>query len=73
MKDDILYSKREMDIMLGEIKDQLNRIEAQVMRTNGSVASLKMWRAYTTGAVAVLTTLVLPMAAYIAEQTFQLR
>lgn len=54
------YSNRELDRMFKDITDMLDRIEKQTTQTNGSVANLKLWRAYTTGAVAVLTTLLLP-------------
>lgn len=40
------------------VREQLNRIEEQVKRTNGRVSSLELWRAYLTGAVAVLVFLV---------------
>lgn len=37
------------------IREQLNRIESQVTRTNGRVQALEMWRSFTKGALAVLT------------------
>lgn len=37
----------------------LGRIEEQTKRTNGSVASLKLWRAYTTGALAIVSLLMI--------------
>jgi len=40
------------------VREQLNRIEHQVMKTNGRVRSLEIWKAFTNGAIAVLTLLV---------------
>lgn len=40
--------------MFSEIRETLTRIETQTTKTNGSVANLKMWRAYIVGAVAVI-------------------
>lgn len=40
------------------VREQLNRIEDQVRKTNGRVSNLELWRAYLTGAVAVLIFLV---------------
>jgi hypothetical protein len=48
------YSNRELDEKFGDIKESLNRIEAQTTKTNGSVANLKLWRAYLTGAVTII-------------------
>lgn len=35
------YSKREVDMIWGEIKEALTRIEAQTIRTNGRVTRLE--------------------------------
>jgi len=40
--------------------DHINMMKRQDI-TNGNVSSLKIWRAYMTGAIAVLMTLVLPI------------
>lgn len=59
MSEDISpYSNRELDEKFYDIKDSLNRIEEQTKKTNGSVASLKIWRAYLTGGMAVIIFLV---------------
>jgi hypothetical protein len=59
------YSKREIDILFGEIKDQLNRIESQTIRTNGSVRDLKQWRAYLTGGFAIFSVIIIPALGYL--------
>lgn len=65
------YSNREIDMKFeaiqqhmkdshASINEKLDAILTQTTRTNGRVSSLEKWRSYITGAVAVLTVLVLP-------------
>ena len=49
------------------IRAQLNRIETQVLKTNGRVTSLELWKAYLTGAVAVLVFIVGGFGIWIVE------
>lgn len=65
------YSNRELDEKFQDIKASLDRIEEQTKKTNGSVASLKLWRAYVTGAVAVLIIIVLPVLGYLSIITVE--
>lgn len=73
---DIPYSNRELDekfknldVLIREKHDdtmiKMGEIIVQTSKTNGSVANLKLWRAYTAGAVAVimflLTAVILPL------------
>lgn len=58
---DIPYSNRELDEKFIDIKEQLNRIEAQTTATNGKVRNLQMWRAYTLGFCAAVSLLLLPV------------
>lgn len=62
------YSKRELDEKFTDIKDSLDRIEAQTIRTNGSVAkafqeinSLKNYRWFLMGMGAVIVVLLIPV------------
>lgn len=72
------YSNRELDakfdnlsVLVKEKHDDLmvkiGEIIVQTKKTNGSVASLKIWRAYMTGAIAVIlflvTAIAIPLAA----------
>lgn len=38
------YSNREIEAMFHEIKDTLKRIEEQVIKTNGRVSLLELWK-----------------------------
>ena len=62
------YKKRELDEKFGDIKDSLNRIEAQTIKTNGSVAksfeeinNLKNWRWFLAGIGSIITVLLIPI------------
>ena len=67
------YSNREIKEFFNEIKKDLNDIKTQTTKTNGRVSSLEQWKAYTTGAVAVLTLVVLPVLGYLALQVISIR
>lgn len=63
---------QRMDVFESNTSTGLMRIEEQTKKTNGSVASLKLWRAYMTGALAVIGALlfsvILPLvSAYISR------
>lgn len=45
----------EVETTFRALRTQLDRIEAQVMKTNGRVQGLELWRAFMTGGLAVLT------------------
>lgn len=62
------YSPEVLDVMFKDIKEQLDRIEVQTTKTNGNVSSLKVWRGYITGAIAVIVVVFLPILFYLAEQ-----
>ena len=68
------YSKREIDEKMVDIKDQLNRIEEQTKKTNGSVArafqeisALKVWRGYIAGIGSVVVALLIPILIALIE------
>jgi len=52
------FTNREIEYMFKEIKDILERVETQVVKTNGRVTALEMWKegvmAKFTGVVATL-------------------
>lgn len=49
------YSKREMDIIYGEIRETLERIEKQVIKTNGRVNFLERFMWTSIGVVSLLS------------------
>lgn len=65
------YSNRELDRMFEEITQTLERIENQTTKTNGQVASLKMWRAYMTGALAIVSFFVAMVAIPVLSALLQ--
>lgn len=58
------YSKRELDEKFDGVHVQLDRIETQTTKTNGSVANLKSWRDMTVGALAILTLMIVPILGW---------
>ena len=66
------YSNREIDNMHKEIMDKLKIIDTKVTIANGRLKSLELWRAYLTGAIAVLTLIVVPVAIALVNRLFGL-
>lgn len=62
---DAPYSNREIQEFFKDIKESLERIETQTSKTNGRVSKLENWRAYLTGSIVVLSTVVLPIAGWV--------
>lgn len=69
------YAKRELDEKFGDIKDSLDRIEQQTVKTNGSVAkafveinALKNWRWFIAGIGSVITVLLIPILIALIER-----
>lgn len=58
------YSNREIDEKFEDIKNQLDRIEAQTMKTNGSVAGIMKWKERTTGGMYISVLLVVPILGW---------
>jgi hypothetical protein len=58
MSDRPYADEGEVVATFNAVRAQLDRIEEQVKRTNGRVRALEIWRAFTNGAIAVLTLLV---------------
>lgn len=59
------YSNREIDSWRVDTKDQLNRIETQVTKTNGRVNSLENWKWMIMGGMSIISMFVIPLAIYI--------
>lgn len=62
MNDD--YSKREIDHAFEDIAGKLKLILDQTTKHNGRMTSLERWRSYTTGAMAVIIALILPILGW---------
>ena len=57
-------TNRELNKDIKHIKETVIRIEKQVLKTNGRVSALEMWRSYLLGACAVMTLLLVPIIIY---------
>lgn len=44
------------------IKQEIKEVKEHAAKTNGSVANLKVWKGYLTGAIAILGAIVVPAA-----------
>ncbi len=59
------YKNREIDEKFNDIKDSLNRIETQTMKTNGSVAKVtgefNRWKYIVIGFCSCMTVVMLPL------------
>lgn len=58
------FSNREITEMFNDLRKGQDRIEEQTKKTNGRVSDMERWRSFMTGAMAVLTTLVVPILAW---------
>ena len=58
------YTNREIDHYLGDMKRQLNRIEAQTTKTNGRVSRNELRIAYAIGGLAILSLIALPILGW---------
>lgn len=65
MADDKDYSKREIDVLIHDMKEQLDRIENQVVKTNGRVTRLEFWKASLIGGWGVITLFVIPLLVWV--------
>lgn len=58
------FTNREIKAMFQDLKDGNDRIEIQTTKHNGRLTTLERWQAHMIGAVAVLTTIVVPLLAW---------
>lgn len=65
------YTKREQDVWRSEVKEQLDRIEVQTIKTNGRVTKLEFWRGMIMGGMAIITTIILPAVFILMEHFLQ--
>jgi len=53
---------------IADVKDVAQKGLAQGLKTNGSVADLKMWRSFLTGATSVITLILVPILLAILQK-----
>ena len=56
-----------------EVVIWLQRIEAQTVKTNGSVRSLQAWRGYIMGGLAVITVVILPLIFLVIKNVISIQ
>jgi hypothetical protein len=61
------YSNREIDTHFAEVKEYLQRIEAQTTRTNGRVTKLESWKSLLIGGWSIVLFFVIPLVIAWAE------
>ena len=59
------YTTRELDTHFMDIKEQLDRIEAQTIRTNGRVTKLENWQSLIIGGASIVSFIVIPTLVWI--------
>jgi uncharacterized membrane protein YhaH (DUF805 family) len=59
------YTTRELDHYFKDIRDTLEEIKVQTLKTNGRVGRLENWRWLLTGGMAMITMMVIPLIVYI--------
>ncbi len=66
--EELPYSNRELNTHFDEIKSSLDRIEEQTKKTNGRVSRLEGWKMYISGALAIITILIIPVVLFMVIQ-----
>ena len=64
METSIPYNNREIKEMFNDLKTGQDRIESQVIKTNGRVTTLEKWRYTILGGMAVSTMVVIPILGW---------
>lgn len=70
VRKDIVDRINRSDIVSAE---RFSRIDVAQAHTNGDVTSLKLWRAFLGGGLAIITLLVIPLLVYVWNQSQEQR
>ena len=62
------FSQRELESHFEEVKIQLDRIEAQTIRTNGRVGKLENWQSLIIGGASIISFVVIPTIVWIFNE-----
>lgn len=74
MSENETFSIKEMIKELRiENNKRFDKVDSAQAHTNGDVTTLKIWRGYITGGLAVITILVIPVLIYVIKQNFDTR
>lgn len=72
MESDAPFTNRELREQARDLQDSINRVEAQTKMHNGRMSKMEEWKAYTTGGMAMLTLIALPILGWLVYSVLTL-